>query len=258
MLNKTFGFIGGGRIVRILLKALDNKKKLPARIVVSDPNKDVLGRLKDQFPQITITDKNQEPSKCELVFISLHPPVLMQALNEIKESIDKNTIVISLAPKVSIEKIQKEIPQAGKVVRMIPNAPTYVNKGYNPVAYSKEITEADKAELSELFSLWGEFPEVDEYNLEAYAIVAAMGPTYFWFQIQQLKELALDFGLSEWELNKTIPAMLKGTVDTMFGSELQIDEVFDLVPVKPLADEEAAIKNIYKTKLEALFAKLKS
>jgi pyrroline-5-carboxylate reductase len=257
-MNKSFGFIGGGRVVKILLKALTNKEKMPARVVVSDVNDEVLAKLKNQFPQIIISQNNVDPAKCDYVFISLHPPVFVNVLNEIKESVRPESVIVSLAPKISIEKIQSILAQSKNVVRMIPNAPSYINKGYNPVAYSKEFSAEQKIELGKIFSVFGEFPEVNEYNLEAYAITAAMGPTYLWFQLQQLKELAASFGLSEDELKKTIPAMVKGAVDTMFEPGLVIEEVIDLVPVKPLAGDEPVIKNIYKTKLEALFAKLKS
>jgi pyrroline-5-carboxylate reductase len=257
-MNKSFGFIGGGRIVKILLQALENKDKLPARIIVSDTNEEVLTKLKQKFPQVTIAGNNTEPAKCDYVFISLHPPVFINVLNEIKESVRPESVIVSLAPKISIEKIQSILAQSKNVVRMIPNAPSYINKGYNPVAFSKEFSAEQKIELGKIFSVFGEFPEVNEYNLEAYAITAAMGPTYLWFQLEQLKELGASFGLSEDELKATIPAMVKGAIDTMFESGLTIENVIDLVPVKPLAEDEPAIKNIYKTKLETLFAKLKS
>jgi len=258
MLEKSFGFIGGGRVDKILLQALTNKEKMPAKVIVSDPNNETLEKLKSQFPLINITNDNTEPAKCDYVFISLHPPVFVGVLNEIKESVRPESVIISLAPKISIEKIQSTIPQAKKIVRMIPNAPSYINKGYNPVVFSKDFPKEDKTELEKLFAIFGEYPEVNENNLEAYAITAAMGPTYFWFQFNQLKELSSSFGISEKELNVTIPSMVKGAVETMFESGLSIEEVIDLVPVKPLAEDEATIKNIYKTKLEALFAKLKS
>jgi len=258
MFEKSFGFIGGGRVDKILLHALSNKGMMPANVVVSDPNNEALEKLKAQFRKISITNDNTKPAKCDYVFISLHPPVFIGVLNEIKESICSESVIISLAPKISIEKIQSAIPQAKNIVRMIPNAPTYINKGYNPVAFSKDFPKEDKVELKKLFSIFGEYPEVNEYDLEAYAITAAMGPTYFWFQFNQLKELASSFGLSEKELNVTIPAMVKGAVETMFASGLSIEEVIDLVPAKPLAEDESTIKSIYKTKLELLFAKLKS
>jgi hypothetical protein len=34
-------------------------------------------------------------------------------------------------------------------------------------------------------------------------------------------------------------------------------EVMDLIPVKPLGEEEANIRNIYRTKLQGLYGKLK-
>jgi pyrroline-5-carboxylate reductase len=258
MFEKSFGFIGGGRVDKILLHALDSKGMIPANVIVSDSNNEVLEKLKAQFPTISFTNNNTEPAKCDYVFISLHPPVFVGVLNEIKESVRPESIIISLAPKISIEKIQSVIPQASKIVRMIPNAPSYINKGYNPVAFSKDFPKEDKAELEKLFSIFGEHPEVDENNLEAYAITAAMGPTYLWFQLNQLRELGSSFGLMENELKATIPAMVKGAVETMFESGLSIEEVIDLVPVKPLADDESTINNMYKTKLETLYTKLKN
>jgi pyrroline-5-carboxylate reductase len=72
---------------------------------------------------------------------------------------------------------------------MIPNAPSLIHKGYNPVVYSDLISTDEKTSLRELFGTWGEAPEVAEAKLEAYAILTAMGPTYFWFQWLKLQEL---------------------------------------------------------------------
>jgi pyrroline-5-carboxylate reductase len=44
----------------------------------------------------------------------------------------------------------------------------------------------------------------------------------------------------------------------MYQSGLSADEVMDLVPVKPLADEESGIRAIYQQKLQSLYAKLKA
>ena len=39
-----------------------------------------------------------------------------------------------------------------------------------------------------------------EDKLEAYAILTAMGPTYFWFQWQELLQIGLSFGLDALEI----------------------------------------------------------
>ncbi len=51
--------------------------------------------------------------------------------------------------------------------------------------------------------------------------------------------------------------MVKGTLKTMNKSGLTPAEVMDLVPVKPLGEDEAAIRNAYRTKLAGLYQKLK-
>ncbi len=43
----------------------------------------------------------------------------------------------------------------------------------------------------------------------------------------------------------------------MFESGLPPEHVMDLVPMKPLGEEEETIKNLYRTKLTAMYAKLK-
>ncbi len=78
---------------------------------------------------------------------------------------------------------------------MIPNAPSIINEGYNPVAFHPALAGTDKESLLALFKILGDCPEVDEEKLESYAILTAMGPTYLWFQLYELHSLGRQFGL---------------------------------------------------------------
>jgi pyrroline-5-carboxylate reductase len=84
-----------------------------------------------------------------------------------------------------------------------------------------------------------------------------MGSTYFWFQMQELKNLAVKFGMDETEANRTIKGMLKGSAETLFNSGLTPAEVMDLVPVKPLAEYEESIISYYDSKLTGIYEKIK-
>jgi pyrroline-5-carboxylate reductase len=85
-------------------------------------------------------------------------------------------------------------------------------------------------------------------------VIAAMGPTYFWFQWHALRELAESFGLPAPD--RALRAMLDGAVRTFFDAGLTPEEVLDLVPVKPLAEREGQILQAYREVLPALHAKL--
>ena len=53
-MKQSIGFIGGGRVTRILLQAFKNKNAQFSKIVVTDTNPDVSGNLKKSFPDIQV------------------------------------------------------------------------------------------------------------------------------------------------------------------------------------------------------------
>ncbi|MGV8079984.1 MAG: pyrroline-5-carboxylate reductase family protein [Syntrophales bacterium] len=254
----SMGFIGGGRIVRILLAGLERKKKLPGGIMVSDANPDVLSALKSRFPGIeTAGSDPKRPAAADMVFIALHPPAVMGVLGEIKDSLGKDAVVVSLAPKLTIRQLSNGLDGFRRIVRMIPNAPSIVNEGFNPVAFASAFNEDEKKSLRKTFEILGDCPEVEEGTLEAYAVLTAMGPTYLWFQLQELRVLGESFGLTPKQASRALNRMVKGSAKTLFDSGLSPAEVMDLVPVKPIGEDEEVIRSVYRTKLEALYGKLK-
>ena len=84
-----------------------------------------------------------------------------------------------------------------------------------------------------------------------------MLPTYFWFQWQELEKIALETGLSESEAKKAVQQTLKKALKLYYKSDLTSAEVMDLIPVKPIGENETEIKNILNTKLLGLFEKIK-
>jgi pyrroline-5-carboxylate reductase len=257
MKTKTLGFIGGGRITRIILQAYQNKNAKFDSVIVFDPDKQTCDSLKQKFPEIEITDSPETTAKQDVVFLAVHPPVLIETLGKIKDIVHDESVVISLAPKIALDKMAQVIP-ASKLIRMIPNATSYINKGYNPVTFHDSFTEKEKETLLDIFDVLGKTLEVDESKLEGYAIVSAMLPTYFWFQWKKMEEIAIQTGLSENEAGKTIRATLKRAIDTYYKSGLSAKEVMDLIPVKPIGQNEQEIETILETNLLGLYQKIKS
>jgi pyrroline-5-carboxylate reductase len=250
---KTLGFIGGGRITKIFLQAFQNKSISLKNVSVFDTNNEVSEKLKQKFPEISISDLKIVASQ-EVVFIALHPPVIMESLNSIKDFVNKSSTVISLAPKITIEKISATLGNQN-IVRLIPNATSVINKGYNPVCIAPGCQ--DKAGVIEMLSILGKTFETVEAKLEAYAISSAMLPTYFWFQWYEMVEIAEKIGLTHAEAEETVLETMLASLDVMFKSGLMPDEVYDLIPVKPIGENETQIKEIYQTKLIGLFGKIK-
>lgn len=258
MINKAIGFIGGGRVTRIFLDGWQRANTMPGKIVVSDCNAETLAKLKARFPQIeTAPGDSAAAASQAIVILAVHPPVMAEVLAGIKSSVKPGAIVVSLAPKFTIAKLTGPLGGFARLARVIPNAPSVMNLGFNPVAFSPSLTSADQAELLELLKPLGESPEVAESKLEGYALLSAMGATYLWFQLQTLRELATGFGLSEADIAPALKRTVCGATRTLLESGLAPAEVMDLIPVKPLAEMETQVSEMYRTRLPALYQKLK-
>jgi len=249
--------MGGGRIVRIMLAGWRRASKPLPRVVVSDTDATALERLCAEFPFITATGDNREAAMQGIVFLALHPPAIGGALAEIRGSLPAGSVLVSLAPKWTAGKIGEALGGFDRVVRVIPNAPSIVNKGYNPASFSSSLAASDRARVLALLAPLGACPEVPEATLEAYAIVAAMGPTYLWYQLYQLVDLGCQFGLARESAAAAVAAMLDGTRATMAEAGLSPEGVMDLIPVKPLASIESTVKDAYGQTLTELYKKLK-
>ena len=89
------------------------------------------------------------PRASDVVFLALHPPTLREALPAIRRSVTARTLVVSLAPKVTLGELESGCGTA-RVARIIPNAPSIVGQGYNPVSFSPGTDTAGRAEVLRL------------------------------------------------------------------------------------------------------------
>jgi pyrroline-5-carboxylate reductase len=257
MTKKTLGFIGGGRVTRIFLAAWKRADAVPTKITVSDCNGESLAKVKAQWSSAQTTADSRVAAGQDIVFLAVHPPVMADVTAGIKGSIKPGALVVSLAPKFTIAKLTELLGGFARLARVIPNAPSVVNFGFNPVAFGPALTPEDKAEVTDLLEPLGECPEVAEAKLEGYALLTGMGPTYLWFQLQALREVAAGFGLSDTDIVPALKRMVCGAARTLLESGLTPGEVMDLIPVKPLAEMEAQVGEMYRTRLPGLYQKIK-
>lgn len=256
MNEQTIGFIGGGRVTRILAGGWKRAGLSLARVVVHDSNADAMTALARLHPEVRTGDL-RTATACSILFLAVHPPAMNAVLAGLKGAVSADTLVVSLAPKFTLAKLAEGLGGHRLLARVIPNAPSLIGAGYNPMAFAEGLDAAVRHRLLALLAPLGEAPEVAEAKLEAYALLTGMGPTYLWFQLQTLRELAVEFGLDEAEVTPALKRMVCGSTRTLLESGLSAAEVMDLVPVKPLAEDQPAIEAAYRNRLPALFAKIK-
>jgi pyrroline-5-carboxylate reductase len=252
---QSAGFIGGGRVARILVGGWERGTTMPSRILIHDTNDAAFEALRAVAPVVERVPL-EAAAAASVVFLALHPPAIGPVLPALRGALGPHSVLVSLAPKVTIAALQAATG-AARIVRMIPNAPSLVGRGYNPVTFGDGVDAATKRELKTLFGAWGRTPEVPEKDLEAYAILTGMGPTYFWYELQALRDLGRELGLTGAGADEGLRAMMDGAVATLLDAGLTPAQVVDLIPVKPLAEVEPAVLAAVDTALPALYLKLR-
>ena len=253
---RTVGFIGSGRVARIILGGWKRAGKLPSRIVLFDPDPARADGLKSMGPEVESADAIAEAASQDAVFLAVHPPAMQEAAEAIRSSLRADAVVVSLAPKFTTGKLSDLLGGFDRIARVIPNAPSLIGRGFNPLAFTAALDEVEQQAVREILEPLGDCPEVAENQLEAYAVLSAMGPTYFWPQIESLSSLGEEFGLAREATAEALDKMLRGAMATIRESGLPPDQVRDLIPVQPMADEVRTLCESYDQKLKGLFAKI--
>ena len=245
---KTVGFIGGGRIVNIMLKGLVAAGKLPPHVTVYDPDAAARDNLAKSIKDINVTDALSGAADADVVVLAVHPQAIADVTREAVKDLKKDAFVLSLVPKIKVAKTIELLGGHARVARMNPNAPSMVNRGFNPVSYSQSCTADDRKMMGDLFGALGAMPEVEDAQIDAFAVVTALGYTYLDYQCAELFSLAKQFGIPEELASQGIRSLFAGVAETVLKKDAGFDAL-NLVPARPLSEQEESVKKLYNDKL---------
>jgi len=254
MSEVTVGFIGSGRVTAFMLEGFAHAgSRVRAILADIDPALSAKRASLAPFAVDAGTDFARA-ANCDIVFLALHFPAFADASAAISGHLKPGAIVVSLAPKGDMRTISGML-KTDRIARFLPNAPSSIGTGYNPVAYADALGDADRAALSALFSAFGETRAIAERDFAAFAVLCAMGPTYLWPILDEMRQLGIGFGLTAGDARDLVAYMAEGAASLMLSGKSHA-ELMDMVPLKPMAANEGTIRDLFRKDLGAMHAKL--
>jgi len=153
----------------------------------------------------------------DAVLLVVKPQDMTVVLEEIKESINPSTVVISFAAGKTISFISSVLGTNNPVVRVMPNTPTMVGAGMAAASMGTGVTEAQKKFVLGFLAATGKVIEVAEDLQDAVTATSGSGPAYFFAFVEAMVAGARDLGLSEEEATIL-------TIQTIVGAAKLLDE----------------------------------
>lgn len=132
----------------------------------------------------------------DVVILAVKPTTLPSVLEEVRDVLRGDQILLSLAASLPIALIEKLAGRRMPVFRAMPNIPVVVEEGATAVACNAMVTPADRAVVEGIFRAVGVICFVDEDNMDAVTALSGSGPAYIYMVIEALIAGGLKMGLS--------------------------------------------------------------
>ncbi len=243
------GFIGSGNMALALIKGIIDKNVYNfSNIWVSDVDSEKLRTLKNQFG-INIAENNaQLAAMVDIVVLSVKPQVMDKVLDEIKDSIRKDTIVVSIAAGVRIARIIRYLGNVA-IVRVMPNTPALAGFGVAGI-YSNPKAQPAIEKVKRIFNAVGQSLILDDESmLDAVTAVSGSGPAYFFLLMEKMIDAAVELGIDSEIARKLVLQTAKGSAELALISNDHPAELRRKV-TSPNGTTEAALKVFTEAGLE--------
>lgn len=179
--------------------------------------------------EFTILESNAEVvKKCDVIICAVKPDVALTVLPSIKDYLN-GKILISICAGINLRKLEECVGEMQKVVRLLPNTPSFVGEGATSFCVNSHVTDEDKKLVVDIFSKCGLIEEVKETYMDILTGLAGSGPGYVFLFLESLIDAGVKNGLPRELAKKFALKTVKGSVKMAEESNLPIQQLKDNV-----------------------------
>lgn len=191
----NIGFIGAGNMAGAILKgALTGGVVLPAQIHVFDVDAMKPEQLQNEFGVVAHDTCASLIDASDILLLAVKPQQLAHVLSDLHECFSGKA-VISIAAGWTTDMLIAALPEATRVLRVMPNTPALVGEGMSALSKKTDFVDQEKLFAEKLFRSLGRAVWVDEGQMEAVIGVSGSGPAYGYLFIEALADAGVALGL---------------------------------------------------------------
>ncbi|MBF0521438.1 MAG: pyrroline-5-carboxylate reductase [Candidatus Omnitrophica bacterium] len=246
IMKTKIGFIGCGNMGQAILKGVVKDSS----ILVAEKDASRVALLKKKY-KVACADVPTVVKKSNIIILAVKPQDFGQILDEIKGSLTKNHLVISIAAGITCSYIEERLGDV-RVVRTMPNLPAQVGVGMTALCKGKFAKDNDVKQSQRIFDAIGKTVIVDEKWMNAVTAVSGSGPAYVFLFVECMMNAAKALGFPDDVSKDLVYQTLKGSVKLLEESS-DGAETLRLKVTSKGGTTEAAIKEFFGAKLDEIF-----
>jgi pyrroline-5-carboxylate reductase len=193
----TIGFIGAGNMAEALIKGVIKPKLYsPENVFVSDIRADRLKFLSEKYRVIACEENSELAEKVQTVVLSIKSQNMTDALESIKDVVDNEKLIISIAAGIKVANIAEVLGDIA-IVRVMPNTPALIGQGAGAL-FANERAKPMLKKAVVILSAVGKAVIVDDEDLiDAVTALSGSGPAYYFLLMEEMIKTGVRLGLPE-------------------------------------------------------------
>ena len=188
--------VGAGKIGEALLSGILSSQLVPvSSVVAADADQTRADYIGEKYGVKAYTNNRQAVAGADLVLLCVMPQRVRDVLREIRKTVRKKALVISVAASVRTALIEQELDRGVRVIRAMPNTPCLIRQGMSALCRGKHASDEDLKMAQAIFGSMGRTVVVDERHMDTITGLSASGPAYVYLIIESLAEAGVKLGL---------------------------------------------------------------
>jgi len=212
MLNEKIGVVGAGKIGSAIVRGVIRAGLVAKDQVMASDVSDALRQAISNELGIQVTSDNGAVCDfADIVILAVKPQILDGVVKEMARKLGKTKLVVSVAAGVPLSRIESNLAQGARVVRVMPNIPCVVGAGASCYAGGAHATAKDLENVALVLNSFGIALPVEEKYLDAVTGLSGSGPAYVFLFTEAMADGGVQVGLSR-------DVALKLALQTVYGS----------------------------------------
>ncbi|MCR5508840.1 MAG: pyrroline-5-carboxylate reductase [Lachnospiraceae bacterium] len=223
------GFIGLGNMGSAMIGGIiKNGIVSPEDISGADASHERIDSLVKKF-NITPAGSNNAAARADILVTSVKPQVYEEVIEDIKDSISEETVIVSIAPGKTLAWLEEKYGKPVKLVRCMPNTPALVGEGCTGVCRNRLVSDEEFDNVLKVLGSFGKAYEVSESQMDAVVAVSGSSPAYVFMLIEAMADGAVAEGLPRKTAYEMAAQAVLGSAKMVLDTGKHPGELKDMV-----------------------------
>lgn len=235
-MNKKYskiGFIGCGKMASAIIKGvLESGFLKNTDITASELTQDFASAKNKELNISVVTDNTIVAKNSDVIFLAVKPHFVDAVIQQIKEYLTTDKLIVSIAAGVCTDKIEKAIGMQTPVIRVMPNAPMVILEGMSGIARGKFAKDEDVKFVQNIFCNLGKCILINEDKIDVLTAISGSGPAFFYKILHEMALAGEELGLVYEDALLLAAQTSIGSAKLMLESALPAKVLIDNVSTK--------------------------